>query len=944
MKLKNIKSILAIALCAVGFSAFAAPLGTGTEDDPWLVGAVQNADVKAWTNGTGRLDISVALGVLASDMMDFAEFAPWKDAAVTECVIDSGVTSIGENAFAGCTTLKTLVLNDQTPLTLEEGNDFAAGVTIFVPAGAAGDYCGDAQWAAYVNQIDEMCTKKGPDNKLTKQLYDMTYKWWDAKSANDIGERLAALMEKVFNWQEEQDDYFFPYQFFDWYKNFNDRALCTSCRNGNFVGRNFDWGYDDVDECVMHIPAAEGRLASVGVASWFFPQWMQDAFDVDSFLPELTMDGVNEKGVAINVNVVPSGDNGWTTNTNPKATKRLNAGFAVRTVLDNATNAAHAVEILESRNIYSLKPLEFHWMISDATESYVVECVSNALVVLKAHDARPKMSNYYVSHSPSVGEYDVLTNAALTAGVHTPHALGIERYANVSNGLEFVDSVEAMYTQMTNVWYKLKFLPGNEKKYWSDMNGAPVPGKPGLRFEFGDEGIEGRYQDREKAFELAQQNYVDVTNYEAQTGSRTIDRTDPKWNWLTNGVVHTVHTSIYDIEKRMLRVVVQEDASYSFDAYLTSPEISALSNVFALDLTVGDRVAKAPTETLVVDPAWDETDPTVAKVQIDGEAEPRTYDKFTIDTWQTTSLTPGRYEVELMTACSYYGAGFWKTGDDWVIFDSSNITADVTFEEGKTYLFFGTNTVDATLTVTDGAKFEYDERAPAGFLGEAPAELPKRYVTRTDGDLYQIVEKIKGCEDNPWVVGGDISRPETVIEAYTNGSELVIVGEGKIADIKEIPDDVKGDIRAITVVDAKDAEAGSFFGLDGVTVTLPDGWQGELPDEKDTWCGATNVELTRMPMAVKNVKPQQRYPWNGLVDIDFALSGTGWVKVAVSVTTNGVRAVANPTVTGETTFDLGDGKELKDLRITWDAKADFGDEELHEKIKVKLSLAPAEPD
>ena len=64
-------------------------------------------------------------------------------------------------------------------------------------------------------------------------------------------------------------------------------------------------------------------------------------------------------------------------------------------------------------------------------------------------------------------------------------------------------------------------------------------------------------------------------------------------------------------------------------------------------------------------------------------------------------------------------------------------------------------------------------------------------------------------------------------------------------------------------------------------------------------------------------------------------------------------------------FDLGKGKELKDLRITWDAKADFGgaekhekikgcadnpwdvgvgDEALHEKVKVKLTVSPTEPD
>ena len=212
-------------------------------------------------------------------------------------------------------------------------------------------------------------------------------------------------------------------------------------------------------------------------------------------------------------------------------------------------------------------------MISDSAESYIVECVSNKLVVLKAKNAQPKMANFYVSHSPSLCEYDVLTNAELTADFHTPHAMGIERYARVSNGLDRVDSVDAMFTNMTNVWYKLKYLPGNEGRYWSDLNGAPVPGgEAGQRFTAFDDTYELCVA-RSNAFESLQANYVAVTNYEAKNHSRTIDPDiDPT---LTNQVVHTVHTSLYDLEKRMLRVCVQEDCQSQFDySVITSVTIS----------------------------------------------------------------------------------------------------------------------------------------------------------------------------------------------------------------------------------------------------------------------------------------------------------------------------------------------------------------------------------
>ena len=375
-----------------------------------------------------------------------------------------------------------------------------------------------------------------------------------------------------------------------------------------------------------------------------------------------------------------------------------------------------------------------------------------------------------------------------------------------------------------------------------------------------------------------------------------------------------------------------------------SVEVDALSNTFALDLTVGDRIAK-DTETLVVDPAWGNASEATVKLQ---NGWTRTYTCASNDLWNTTALEPGRHGLAFRAGETdvIYGAFFWKIGADWVVFDSSNITADVTFEAGKTYLVLGTNTADgATLTVQDGAKFFYDEGASAGFKAASVAELPKRYEIADGVDpgdeskIFQIVEKLRGSEDNPWDVGEGVT-------AYTNGTELVIVGEGTITDLSEIPAGVKDDVEKVTVAEAtvKGAADDAFTGFDGFMVSLPDNWQGELPNAGGMWYGAEGVTLKGVPLAVKNVKVTQRYPWNGLVDVKFDLTGEGYVAVAVQVTTNGVMAVENPTVTGGTEFNLGSGKELQDCKITWDAKADFGDEEVHEKIKVKLSVSPVEAD
>ena len=370
------------------------------------------------------------------------------------------------------------------------------------------------------------------------------------------------------------------------------------------------------------------------------------------------------------------------------------------------------------------------------------------------------------------------------------------------------------------------------------------------------------------------------------------------------------------------------------------------SKAGALDLTVGDRVAK-DTEMLVVDPACGETTTATVAIDFGGETvDTRTYTCATNDTWDTTELTPGRYTLALTVGAETGDAAFWKTGADWGVFDSSNITADVTFEAGKTYLFFGTNTADgATLTVLDGAKFFYDEGAPAGFKSASVAELPKRYEIADGVDpadeskLFQIVEKIKGCADNPWEIGEGV-------EAYTNGNELVIGGAGTVSDLSKLAGKVTVDALAIEAATVTVAEADAFAGLDNIALTLPDGWQGELPDGDGNWYGAKNVTLTAMPLAVKNVISRQRYPWNGLVDIACDLTGAGTVALNATVLTNGAEFIEAQTFIGETTVDLDAADGVKNgVKFVWDAAADLpaGFKAQNITLKVTVEKLPPPP-
>ena len=194
------------------------------------------------------------------------------------------------------------------------------------------------------------------------------------------------------------------------------------------------------------------------------------------------------------------------------------------------------------------------------------------------------------------------------------------------------------------------------------------------------------------------------------------------------------------------------------------------------------------------------------------------------------------------------------------------------------------------------------------------------------------VYPLRGGEENPWVVGEGV-------EARTNGTELVIGGTGTIADLSKIPAVVKGGIKAITIAEptVTGAEDGVFAGFGNVALTLPDGWQGELPKD-GVWYGATGVTVEKWPLTVKNVEFLQRYPWNGLVDIACDLSGESTVTLTVTVLTNGVKLVANPTITGETTIDLGAGGAMEGVRLIWNAAEDLPAGFKAQNARVKVTV------
>lgn len=424
---------------------------------------------------------------------------------------------------------------------------------------------------------------------IANHLYEVEYYNWNAEKANTIAELISKaniiptdgndfdveldnLSDEAKELYQKLVDGGLWEQFKQGMLRALDTELCTSCRTGNLIGRNFDWTYDDVDEFIIRVPAASGRHASIGVASAFFPTFLQELIGVDDIIPMLTMDGINDQGVAINVNVVVgdpavSGDTVGTKQDDPLA-DNLCAGFVVRYILDNANSAEHAVELLEESNIFSVITQEFHWMISDSKETYIVETVNNSLSILQSKGKKAAMSNFHVSHSERCKEYnrhlgqnekDYSQAEEYVQGEEIKYSfsnlyflypMGIERYNIVAENLDGVKSEEAMMNNMRKAWYLQGLYHQGNERFWSDHNFYPykmVDDEVTERFTYYDEDSNlEKNAARKDTFDAAVETYKWVKEIEEETGERM------------PGAVQTVHTAVYNIAKKTLMVNVQE--------------------------------------------------------------------------------------------------------------------------------------------------------------------------------------------------------------------------------------------------------------------------------------------------------------------------------------------------------------------------------------------------
>lgn len=328
---------------------------------------------------------------------------------------------------------------------------------------------------------------------------------------------------------------------------------CSSVRNGNFFGRNYDWYYNNRPTFVIHNNASEGRFESIGVAQAIFDESevTKDSVEMVAFY---MLDGVNSEGLFVNNNVVPSGDMGSTTGTHESVSGDYICQLMLpRYLLDHFATAAEAVEWIQNEGkIYAPKNanvnLELHFMVGDKNNTYIVEFINNEAVVTEVINSNKEvMTNFYIQDA----EFDSEGNVDFDSV--TNYGTGLERYNTLIEKRALVTDVTTMRECMDSAKYTKAYTEifddeGNIKDTcwktefagnYTESERLPVPMDLHANSPLSDYITSG-------IFNVVYDDYINRTREDAKT-----------WQ--------TVHSSVYDLENKKLYLRIQEQLNdYQF--------------------------------------------------------------------------------------------------------------------------------------------------------------------------------------------------------------------------------------------------------------------------------------------------------------------------------------------------------------------------------------------
>ncbi len=225
--------------------------------------------------------------------------------------------------------------------------------------------------------------------------------------------------------------------------------------DGYYAGRNFDYRYSE--PAIVHT-SPDGGYESVSIVdmvmfddtSETMTEREQDT--VFNALPYLPLDGVNEKGVFVCVNVVHNADP-FLQDDPGKSTIFITS--AIRLILDNAATTQEAVDLIMDYNLHS--NVNYHLLVCDSSgDSRAIEVVDNRTY----STSTDVMTNHYITDEGAdveVSESSGDRYAILRGALDADDTMSEDEVKSVLISVQQSDSDRIHYTRWS-VIYDLETL------------------------------------------------------------------------------------------------------------------------------------------------------------------------------------------------------------------------------------------------------------------------------------------------------------------------------------------------------------------------------------------------------------------------------------------------------------------------------------------------------
>ena len=197
---------------------------------------------------------------------------------------------------------------------------------------------------------------------------------------------------------------------------FGCSTLSVKNEEGNFLfGRNFDW--NTCEAMIVSVVPESGYASISTVNTDFISMSGLNMSDLPSSIQAIIclyapLDGMNEKGLAVSVNMIQDSATISQNTDKPDITTTT----AIRLLLDKAANVEEAIDLLEQYDMHASMGYMMHLALADTEgRSVVVEYVNHEMIVTDT----PVVTNFYLAEGEKNGigtaqsheRYDILMKA-----------------------------------------------------------------------------------------------------------------------------------------------------------------------------------------------------------------------------------------------------------------------------------------------------------------------------------------------------------------------------------------------------------------------------------------------------------------------------------------------------------------------------------------------------